>query len=1028
MSLQLPHMLARQNQPSRNLFPILRLAAVSLTICTSLLVFDSICTANETPERLDIDFEHDVAPLLIKRCLECHGELEPAGGLSLNSKKNLNHGGDSGEAIDTENLELSNLLLRVESGEMPPAERGQSRKLPDDEIQIFRQWIAAGANWPAERSLELFETTSDVRAGRDWWALQPIVDYPVPELKVFAQPSNPIDAFVWAKLEKAALRPASKANRQALLRRLSFDLLGLPPTVEQTELFANNPDPAAWEKQIDVFLSQPEYGERWGRYWLDLARYAETSGYERDQEKPYAWKYRDWVVDAFNCDMPYHDFVVDQLAGDQRPGANKQSVIATGFLRLGTWNDEPNQPLDYQYDRLEDLVHTSSSAFLAMTVKCARCHTHKFDPIYQDDYYRMAAAFWPGPIGPRDRELLGGPSKDELGFDDVLGWTDVTESPSPLHVLKNGERDQPLHEIKPAALSLVPSLSEEFQIKERSKAASEVASPARVSTDLRLQLAEWMTHKDNPLTPRVIVNRIWQYHFGEGLVRTPNNFGFLSAPPTHPELLDWLASEFQRSGGSIKHLHRLILTSDTWQQQSNHASFEHHNQIDPGNRLLWHFPRRRLDAEATRDAMLFVSGELDYEVGGESFKPTIANEALEGLSKKSSDWIPSSSNEQKRRSIYMYIKRGLLPPMMTAFDLCDASQPVGKRDVTILPTQALVMLNNQFIHQRSESLASQIANNFSKGEDQVKAAWMRILGREPAESELQAGVDHLVRQSRLFEANDRSAEQREDSGNSKSTTALTLHFRADHVNIDRDTKRVIEAKDLSNQQIEILQNNLEARPTLISSAIAERPAISFDGAGKFLQIKHQPVSDLGFTLFCVVSDRADATNGAGHREIISNWNSDGNIGTSFFLGLTGKNTVRLTDAFSSAGTIEDAARPFILTASVQPNETSVYQNGELIASIPQSLPNRRWDTPWVIGQQGNIQGEFWQGLIAEVRIYAGPMATRQRQFVEQELSEYYQIPVTKPSNRERVKLTPKTLAIASLCHVLFNSNEFVFVD
>jgi hypothetical protein len=327
------------------------------------------------------DFESVIAPLLVRRCVECHQGKNPSGGLLLTTRKGLHAGGESGQIIDLRNIDDSKLLQRVIDGEMPPEKQGRSQKLSDEEIKLIRQWLAGGAKWPDDRELDYFEQTNDARAGRDWWSLQPVVRPEVPQLVRQPQPNNPIDAFVRAKLEAENITPAPRADRRTLVRRAFYDLVGLPPTEDEIKAFLADESPEAWPRLIDRLLEMPQYGERWARYWLDLARYADTSGYERDQEKPFAWKYRDWVVKAFNSDMSYDQFVMQQIAGDELPDRTEESVIATGFLRLGTWNDEPNDKLDYQYDRLEDLVHTTSSAFLALTVKCARCHSHKFDAI-----------------------------------------------------------------------------------------------------------------------------------------------------------------------------------------------------------------------------------------------------------------------------------------------------------------------------------------------------------------------------------------------------------------------------------------------------------------------------------------------------------------------------------------------------------------------------------------------------------------------------------------------------------------------
>lgn len=701
----------------------------------SLGLICSTAIAAEPP-----DFEAQIAPLLIRQCVECHRLPDPAGELLLTSRAGLLSGGQSGAVIDLQDPGQSLLLQRVHDGEMPPEEKGRSRKLDETAIEWLEQWIAAGAAWPQDRQLDLFEQTTELRAGRDWWSLQPIIRPRPPRLTRFPPPGNPIDAFVLARMQAVDMRPAPPADKRTLIRRVYYDLIGLPPSVEQIAAFVSDESPDAWQRVVDQLLSTPQYGERWGRYWLDLARYADTSGYERDQEKLFAWRYRDWVVQAFNDDMQWERFIIEQLAGDEVASRNEQSVIATGFLRLGAWNDEPNDPLDYQYDRLEDMVHTTASAFFGLTVKCARCHSHKFDPIAQEDYYRMASAFWAGPIGARDRKWLGGPNAEELGYDEVLGWTDLSPTPPPLHVLKNGEREHPLEPIEPAAISVIPALQRKF----------DPPPQGAKTTGRRLQLASWIADPDNPLTSRVLVNRLWQHHFGRAIVRTPNNFGFLADRPTHPKLLDWLAAELIENGGSIKSLHRLILTSQTWRQSSLHPDAERNSIRDPGNRLWWHAERRRLDAEAIRDSMLAAAGELELTVGGESFRPTISAEALEGLSRKSSAWQASPAEDQHRRSVYMFMKRGLLPPMMTAFDLCDATLSCGQRDVTTVPTQALALLNNRFVHDRSQRLAEEIIHHHLGPAEQVEQAWLRILRRRPTTDERQLAERHLaVQRQRL---------------------------------------------------------------------------------------------------------------------------------------------------------------------------------------------------------------------------------------------------------------------------------------
>ena len=955
------------------------------------------------------DFESQVAPLLIKRCVECHQGDDPSGGLSLTTREGLSRGGESGDVIEPRDDNVSHLLERVLAGEMPPPQQGRPRQLPEAEIKVLRQWLRAGAPWPDGRELDYFERTNALRAGRDWWSLQPIVRPPVPEVPTA---DHPIDAFIRAKLEAAGISPAPEADRRTLIRRLYFDLLGLPPSVQEINKFVGDEDPRAWTRLVDRLLASPRYGERWGRYWLDLARYADTSGYERDQEKPFAWKYRDWVIAAFNDDLPFRRFVIEQLAGDELPDRSKQSVIATGFLRLGTWNDEPNDQADYQYERLEDLVHTTSSAFLALTVKCARCHAHKFDAITQEDYYRMASAFWPGPIAPgRARNQLGGPSANELGYPDVLGWTDVMRHPPALHRLKNGERNQPLEAVAPASLSAIPTLYRQF----------DSPSPNAPTTQRRLALANWIADPRHPLTARVVVNRLWQHHFGKGIVRTPNNFGFLADPPTHPPLLDWLAAEFLARGGRMKPIHRLILTSQTWRQSALHPHAAVWQRQDPTNRSWWRAERRRLDAESLRDTLLRASGELEFSMGGPGFKPTISEEALEGLSRKSLAWNASPPAAQRRRTIYMHLKRGLLPPMMSTFDLCDPTLTCGQRTVTTVATQALAMLNNELVHERSLALARTIARQTGDRRQQVGRAWESVLGREPSERERQRAIRHLATQATVFSNQDAAAASPRDLVG-QAAGSLVLHLRGDQAEVAESSDRVATVIDLSGQAHHATQDVEAARPALRSAGIGGRPTLIFDGNGRFLKLNGQLLSDDRCTIFAVIHEE----RGRGHREVISNWNgAAGNSTSSLFLGLTSQATIRFSDAFSATQPVSQPSRPFLLTAINGKAMAAIFQNGKRLHQQSR-LPGRRLDTAWVIGQQGNIGGEYWCGGIAEVRVYDRELADAERVAVERQLARRYGLQLaeshTVPASH------PELFALASLCHVLMNSNEFLYID
>jgi hypothetical protein len=550
------------------------------------------------------------------------------------------------------------------------------------------------------------------------WSLRPVARPEVPAVQATTWAQNPIDHFILAPLEAKGWRPARPVSKTRLIRRAYFDLWGLPPSPEEVQAFVADERPDAFERLVDHLLASPHYGERWARHWLDLVRFAETNGYERDALKPGAWRYRDWVIQALNDDLPYDRFVVEQLAGDQLPEPTESSRIATGFLRVGTFDDEPNDPAKYKFEQLDDLMHATSTAFLAVTLKCARCHDHKFDPIPQTDYYAVLNFFAAGKAAEGD----------------LLAFTDGGSAPE-VKLLNGGDPAHPGETVPPGYLSMV-SLARSDAVGAR-----------------RLQLARWITDASNPLTARVMVNRLWQHHFGEGLVRTPDNFGVMGEEPTHPALLDWLSSELVAGGWRLKRLHKLIMLSSAYQMDSTHEHEAEYSQVDFANALWWRRNRQRLEAEPLRDAMLAASGQLNLKAGGPSFFPPATKEALEGLSKKTDAWGTSPPEEQRRRSIYMMTKRSLLLPLMTTFDFSDTTQPCSQRNVSTVAPQALALLNNQFVHEQSLALAQRVKND--AGDDptrQVERAWWLALSRAPSESERQAALAHLEAQSRSADA------------------------------------------------------------------------------------------------------------------------------------------------------------------------------------------------------------------------------------------------------------------------------------
>lgn len=984
-----------------------------------------------------VDFEQHVAPVLLQRCLECHQEADPSGGLALTRAELLFRGGDSGVVIVPGNPDDSLLFQRVQAGEMPPEQNGHSMALGASEVQVLRAWILQGAKYPEDRVLDLFEQTLPGRAGRDWWSLQPLQDVSVPAMYAG---QHPIDAFVRQRLQQAGLEPASRAEWSVLIRRLSLQLTGLPPQTHEPGVVPSQPATTAEEdlRLADVaerLLSMPAYGERWARHWLDIVRYADSSGYERDQEKPFSWKYRDWVIRAFNEGLPWDEFIVHQLAGDQIENRTEESVTATGFLRLGTWNDEPNDPQDYTYDRLEDLVHTTSTAFLGLTVKCARCHDHKFDPIPHADYYRFAAAFWTGPVRPRGRELLGGPSAEELGYAEILGWTDTEPDPPPFHVLQAGDRQRPLQQVSPGSLSCLESYP-----------GFRAGVPGKFSAAPRLQLARWIASDANSLTARVAVNRIWQQHFGEGLVRSPDNFGFNGELPTHPELLDWLAEEFIRSGWNVRHMHRLILSSQTWKQSSIHAQEEQCSLVDSSNRLLWKMHRRRADAETLRDSLLAVSGELDLQMGGRGFFPEVPAEALEGLSRKGAAWTASPADQQLRRSVYIYSQRSLLPPMMTAFDFADTTLPCGKRDSTIVAPQALTLLNNDFVHQRAAALARQLTGTVELSDAEViRAVWMRVLNRVPESEELELAAAHLSSQQERFQRHPlpQDTERSISDELRQFCRVVGTEVRAEEWRdaVPEDCVLLLEAgvglvvdeqggiarwQDLSRQNRDATQQLADRRPRAGTANTVEHAAVRFNSAARqYLDLGTGLLPGQQFTILAVTSDSGKP----GHRELLSNWSGrDGNSVTSLFLGLTGESQIRLSDAISGVGEIQNPERPFLFSASAGPLGAMVHQGHRSVHATANPLPERRLDTPWVIGQQGNFDAEYWDGTLSLLLVFARQLNPEEQSLLREVLLRRYDLPAEHETPVPPAELTPRGRAVASLSLVLMNSNEFLFID
>ena len=946
----------------RSLFAATLLAGISRVSSAS-------DTPSFTPDQLRF-FETQVRPVLVESCNGCHGAAKVKAGLRLDSRAAILTGGDSGEAIVAGDPDQSLLMaaIRYEGPEMPP-----KGKLPAKQVEALARWIKMGAPWPAEaapvEAVEGAEPASNIRkpgysitdADRAHWSFRPLQTPAVPALGC----PNPIDNFLAAGRHPKHLAANPPASRATLIRRATYDLTGLPPTPEEVAAFVASDDPEVYPKLIDRLLASPHYGEKWGRHWLDLVRYAETNSYERDGVKPNAWRFRDYVIQAFNQDKPYDQFIREQLAGDEMPETGINGKIATGYYRLGLWDDEPADRDQQQYDEYDDIVATTSQVFLGLTVDCARCHDHKLDPIPQKDYYRFLSFFRNingyrngGPtdevpffaddeakrkfaqaqvelheqrdkvqasLTAIEREFRAGFAKkkqgplvttdiDDLKFrfyrdtweelpdfdalkpedqgplpdglfdigkrtrDSAIGFVfegslivpvagqytfsltsddgaklvvggqpvivndgihgeevrkvavvDLQAGRIPirldyfqavgglgLHVTWAGpdfaarslstgspddesnetpdlkfrdfarvvRRDGPdivgkakvkryfelrreLDQLKkqdaPADRALIVTevgpepLETNLLLRGNPHSLGDPVQPAFLevvstqppdlppttaeskTTGRRLALANWIASPTNPLTARVMANRIWQYHFGRGIVRSASNLGTQGDAPTHPELVDWLASELIRHDWHFKPLHRQIMLSAAYQMSS--AANPEALAADPTNDTFWRFDMRRLTSEEIRDSLLAVTGKLNTKMYGPGVYPKIPDEVKAGQSVPGKGWNESTLADQNRRSVYVHVKRSLLLPILESFDQAETDRSSPVRFATTQPTQALGMLNGSFLNEQAEALAQRLKNEVGEAvENRVKLALRLVTDRTPTDAEVSRGV------------------------------------------------------------------------------------------------------------------------------------------------------------------------------------------------------------------------------------------------------------------------------------------------
>ncbi|MEZ6063023.1 MAG: DUF1549 and DUF1553 domain-containing protein [Planctomycetaceae bacterium] len=577
---------------------------------------------------------------------------------------------------------------------------------------------SAGTREPAEAPI--------TEADRNHWSFQPLKRTMPPVMEDATWIRNPIDAFVAAKLKELGLRPQPEAPPESLIRRLHLVLTGLPPTVQAIDDDLSNSSEAAGDDVVDKLLNSQAYGERWAQHWLDIARFAETDGFEHDKLRPDAWKFRDWVIQALNDDMPYDEFLRQQLAGDELYPDDESAAVATRFCLSGPDMPDINSQDERRHTLLNELTSTVGSALLALQMGCAECHDHKYDPISQADFYRLRAVFEPAVQVTKNQTIAG--------LHERLPVADVS------HIMLRGDFRRPGPEVRPSVPRIASAESFTFRPVELQN-----------STGRRLALANWITDRENPLTARVIVNRVWQHHFGTGLSITPSDFGIMGEQPAHPELLDWLAAWLMDHDWSLKRLHRLIVTSATWRQRSHlpddatpvqRLQWQESVTADPAARMLSRYPRWRLEGEAVRDAMLLAAGCLNRESGGPGIQPPLPDELLNTLLKN--QWtVTDDPKQHDRRSIYVFARRNLRYPIFDVFDRPDANASCPRRSVSTTAPQSLHLLNSKFSLATAERFATSVSGETSVTSEQITEVFRRGLGRYPTADELAAATEFL---------------------------------------------------------------------------------------------------------------------------------------------------------------------------------------------------------------------------------------------------------------------------------------------
>ncbi len=1066
---------------------LLTLAACAIWSAGRLAADEGI--ERKEPSAEDVKFfELHIRPLLAEHCYSCHSDEKQKGQLRVDSLSSLLTGGESGAAIVAGKPDESVLIqaVRYESFEMPP-----NGRLPEESVRLLEEWVRRGAPWPnaGEPAPAAKEKKGFSEEDRAWWALQPVADVQPPAVDGADSSwvKNEIDQFIMSAMKKEGLTPAPEADRLTLIRRLSFDLIGLPPTPEQISEFINDPAPDAWEKLVDRMLSSPQYGERWARHWLDVVRYADSDGYRIDHYRPDSWRYRDYVIRSLNDDKPYDRFVQEQLAGDELFPDDPDALIATGYLRHWIY-EYNNRDARGQWDIiLNEVTDTTGDVFLGVGMQCAKCHDHKFDPILQKDYYRLRAFF--EAIRPVDRTVIASTAEQQTWRDQMAKWEEATVdvrgkiaeienrwrdiarkdaiekfpadiqkllqsdfqtlSPGEQQIyelayrqidyeydgldnrIKGDEKERLLSlrrelakfdSLKPASLPTALAVTDvgprapETRIPKKKEVTEpgvlSILDPATMNippraqaatTGRRTALAKWLTSSDNPLTARVMVNRIWQAHFGKGLAQNASDFGTLGGPPTHPELLDWLTRRFLAQGWHLKDLHRLIVNSATWKQSSEHSQLADFQLLDPQNRWYWRASVRRLDAEQIRDAILLASGQLNSQAGG-----------------------PGVQSDVPRRSIYMRVMRNERDSLLDVFDLPLFFNSTSSRDTTTSPVQSLMLFNSQLMLNHATQLAGRVQAS-PDSEPDFGMLWLRVFGRPPTDQELLDAREFLRYQSELV-----VAEQALQNGSDLPVGRLP----------HRDGQAI-----LINPQEKPLRMNTEALRT---------------------QELHE------FSLEACFQIRSIQETGA-VRTIAANW--DGKPGTTgWSFGITGKASRRKPQTLvlqlfgkTAGGAIREAAlfsdqhvelnTPYFAAFSVRlardgaPGEVTFFlknlandddplQTAVVPHDITEPLTN---DLPLTLAYRQGSGDSIFDGLIDDVRWTSKALTVDEllinRDVVLPETLAHWKFESVPGvlidssghnrrlfmTSNDRPSLTPVQTSLVDLCHILLNSSEFLYV-